>query len=236
MQKEAFDEYSEDIFFIVTVLILSFPSLVSAQGYHIEITLKGLSSDTVILGEYFTTRMIPKDTIVLDRKGHGVFEGTEPFQGGLYLVYYSPSRYFDMLLGDDQEFSIWADTSDFVNSIEFSGSDDNHIFQDYKNYLQLKRGEIEKQQSRLANAKSETDSIDIRDEIKHVNGDMEAYMDRIEADHASLFVKSFVGATREPFPPEDIMNGERRHDDSIRYFYYRNHYFDRFDPFDIRLL
>jgi thiol-disulfide isomerase/thioredoxin len=33
-----------------------------------------------------------------------------------------------------------------------------------------------------------------------------------------------------------MLTGERRHDDSIRFFYYREHYFDRFDPFNVRLL
>jgi thiol-disulfide isomerase/thioredoxin len=61
-------------------------------------------------------------------------------------------------------------------------------------------------------------------------------MDNIEDQHPTLFVSDFIGATREPFPPETMLNGERRHDDSIRYFYYREHYFDRFDPFNVRLL
>ena len=55
--------------------MLSLSSFMSAQGYRIEVEFKGLSNDTIILGEYFTSRMIPKDTIVLDQKGTGLFEG-----------------------------------------------------------------------------------------------------------------------------------------------------------------
>ena len=65
---------------------------------------------------------------------------------------------------------------------------------------------------------------------------MEAYMNQIEAEHSTLFVADFIGATREPIPPESMLTGERRYDDSIRHFYYREHYFDRFDPFNVRLL
>jgi len=221
---------------LAILLLLSISSLVSAQGYRIEIGLNGLANDTLIIGEYFTTRMVPKDTIVLDRKGKGVFEGSQSFQGGLYLVYFSPAHYFDMLMGDDQEFSISADTADLANSVVFSGSEDNRIFQEYKNYLKVKRGEIERQKSRLADAVSEADSALILDEQKRINKEMEAYMDQIEANPAPLFVKAFVGATREPFPPDELLKGERRYDDSIRFFYYKNHFFDRFDPFNIRLL
>ena len=52
---------------ILTGIILLLPASAWGQGYQIEVQLKGLSGDTLILGEYITTRMAPKDTIVLDQ-------------------------------------------------------------------------------------------------------------------------------------------------------------------------
>jgi len=209
-----------------TILLLS--STLTGQGYSIEVAISGLSRDTLILGEYFTSRMVPKDTIVVNEKGVGRFEGSDPFQGGLYLIYFSPGYYFDLLLGDDQEFKVKADTSDFAGSATFDGSEDNQIFQEYKSFLQRKRGELENQQAQLANAATGSDTAAIRDRQKQINVEMEEYMNKINHEHVSLFVSDFIGATRESFPPEDILTGERKHDDSIRYFYYRQHYFDRF--------
>jgi len=220
---------------ILAGFMLLNPISLSGQGYRIEIQLQGLSGDTVILGEYLTSRMVPKDTIVLDQKGSGIFEGETAFVGGLYLVYYSPRYYFDILLGDDQEFSLSADTVDLAGSVRFTGSDDNQIFKDYKDFLQQKREELQHQQSLLAGSSSASDSADIRDKQGEINKEMESYMDRIGMKHKSLFVSEFIGATREPLPPDDLLTGERRHDDSVRYFYYKQHYFDSFDPFNIRL-
>ncbi|HDR67696.1 MAG TPA: hypothetical protein ENN61_01465, partial [Bacteroidaceae bacterium] len=56
---------------LTVLLILLIP--LRGQGYNIEISIKGLSNDTLILGHYFTTRMIPTDTVVLDNRGRGVF-------------------------------------------------------------------------------------------------------------------------------------------------------------------
>jgi thiol-disulfide isomerase/thioredoxin len=220
---------------LLSVMLL-FSSSMLAQGYRIEVDIKGLSNDTLILGEYFTSRMIPKDTIVLDQKGLGIFEGKEAFTGGLYLVYVDPAHYFDLLLGDDQDLSIHADTADLVRSISFRDSDDNLIFQEYKSFLQEKRGELEKLTSMYNSASSSADSTEILTQQKLINKEMETYMDQIEAKYPKLFVTDFIGATREPFPPESMLTGERRYDDSIRFFYYREHYFDRFDPFNVRLL
>jgi thiol-disulfide isomerase/thioredoxin len=221
---------------ILAGLFLWIPVQLSAQGYKIEVTLNGLSEDTLILGEYFTSRMVPKDTIVLDRKGMGVFEGKEPFTGGLYLIYFSPTHYFDFLLDRDQVLAIKADTSDIHGSLEFEGSEDNRIFLEYKKNLQVKRGELEQQQAMFTGTESEEDSLRIVETQKRINREMEEYMDRLESDYSHLFAGKFVSATREPVPPAHLLNGDRRHDDSVRYYYIRNHYLDRFDPFDARLL
>jgi thiol-disulfide isomerase/thioredoxin len=220
---------------ILIGIILLLPNSVWGQGYQIEVQLKGLSGDTLILGEYITTRMAPKDTIVLDQNGKGIFKGENAFTGGLYLIYFSPSHYFDMLLGDDQQFSLVADTSDLAGSVKFTGSEDNQIFQDYKAFLQTKREELQNQQSSLTGASSASDTAAIRKKQEEINKEMETYMDRIETEHASLFVNDFISATREPLPPKELFTGQKIHDDSIGYFYYKQHYFDRFDPFNVRL-
>ena len=208
---------------------------VSGQGYRIEASINGLSGDTLILGEYFTTRMIPLDTILLDKNGEGTFTGEEPLAGGMYLVYIDPGHYFDMLIGEDQELKLFADTADLTGTLRFEGSEDNRIFLEYKNFLQQKREELQQLQSQMAEV-TEEEQRQILDKQKMINREMEAYMDDIEARHPDLFVSDFIGATREPFPPEEILTGERATDDSLRYYYYREHYFDRFDPFSVRLL
>ena len=145
-------------------------------------------------------------------------------------------HYFDFLLGDDQELQISADKNLLPGSVAFKGSEDNLIFLEYKNYLQAKREELQKEQSRLSANSSAADTLTVVERQKEINNEMEAFMDGIASDHEGLFVADFVGATREPIPPESLLTGERRHDDSIRYFYYRDHYFDHFDPFNMRLL
>ena len=97
------------MFSVLSFVSLMIPGFIFGQGYRIEITMEGLSRDTLVLGEYFTTRMIPKDTLVLDQKGYGVFEDDQTFQGGLYIIYFDPNHYFDLILGGDQDLAINAD-------------------------------------------------------------------------------------------------------------------------------
>jgi len=219
---------------LLSAILLS--TSILAQGYRIEVEFKGLSMDTIILGEYFTTRMIPRDTTVLDKEGRGVFEGQTAFTGGLYLIYLDPSHYLDLLLGDDQHLALTADTSDLANGVDFRSSEDNRVFKAYRSYLQERMAQRERLALQYKSASSQADSTRILEKQQELNREMEAYMDRIEADYPDLFVTDFIGATRDPVPPESLLTGEKRHDDSIRFYYYREHYFDRFDPFDLRLL
>ena len=207
-----------------------------AQGYRIEVEVRGAPGDTLILGEHFTSRMVPKDTIVLDENARGVFEGRQALSGGLYIMYLDPDHFFDFLLGDDQDLRIHASRDQLPGSVRFTGSEDNSVFLEYKNYLQQKRGELQQIQSTLNAGSSAADTLAVVERQKEINIQMEAFMDRLEQEHGDLFVSVFVGATREPFPPPSMLTGDRRHDDSVRYFYYRDHYLDRFDPFDLRLL
>ncbi len=208
----------------------------NGQGYQIEVDIKGLSGDTLILGEYFTSRMIPQDTLILQKNGTGVFKNETAFQGGLYLLYLSPDKYFDFLIGDDQQFSIKADIDNLAESIEFSGSEDNMLFQEYKDFLQKQRTILTQSQEGLSTAANAADSARVREKMNEINLGMEAYMNDFESAHPSLFVTKFIGATREAVPPAELLNGERRHDDSVRFFYRKDHFLDRFDPFDVRLL
>ncbi len=221
--------------FLISGILFGATSL-WAQGYRIEVEIKGAANDTLILGEHFTTRMVPKDTIVLDQKGAGIFENPEALTGGLYLLYLDPGHYFDFLLADDQVLQISADRDKLPDGVVFTGSEDNRIFQEYKAYLQKKREELNEVQSSLNAHSAASDTLAAIDRQKEINGEMEAYMDALAAEHADLFVADFINATREPLPPASMLTGEARHDDSLRYFYYREHYFDRFDPFDVRLL
>ena len=217
-------------------VLLFWTSLLWAQGYRIDVEIKGIPNGTIILGEYFTSRMVPKDTLVLDQGGKGSFTGTEALAGGLYLIYIDQDHYFDFLLGDDQELQISADRNHLPASVAFQGSEDNRVFLEYKNYLQTKRAELQKEQSRLNASSSSADTLAVVERQKEINSQMEAFMDGIATEHKELFVSDFVGATREPIPPESLLTGERSFDDSVRYFYYREHYFDFFNPFDVRLL
>lgn len=206
------------------------------QGYRIELSAKGMAHDTVILGEYFTSRMIPKDTVVLDNKGHGIFEGPDAFKGGLYLIYFDQNYFFDFLLDDQQQLSITTDTSDFIGKTSFKQSPNNDRFWEYKQLLKESRERASLLRKELSQAEQAADSARIQEQLNALDSHMEQFYSDLVSSSPDLFVSTFLAATRDPVPPEDILTGSPREIDSIRYMYYVRHYLDHFDVSDVRLL
>ncbi len=81
-------------------------------------------------------------------------------------------------------FLIKADTADLAGSISFTGSEDNSLFLDYKNFLQEKRGELNQTQSQISSSATAADSAMAQERIKEINHEMEDYMDDIEKEHS----------------------------------------------------
>lgn len=190
----------------------------------------------MILAEYFTNRMVPKDTAQISLEGEAVFKGEVPFDGGMYVMYFGSSYFFDFLMDRDQFFSITTDSSDLVKHTVFSGSTDNQLFYSYKQYLADQRKLQQQYEAQLAAAETISDSSLISRNMEELNEQMTAYIDGMTINNRETFFSTFLLAMKEHQAPENILNGTRRQQDSIRYVYYKDNYFNTFNVSDVRLL
>ncbi|MFZ5940507.1 MAG: redoxin family protein [Bacteroidota bacterium] len=221
-------------FAIAVLFVLSLP--LAGQGYEIEINVKQMAGKPVILGEYFTSRMVPKDTVILDKAGKGVFRGETAFKGGLYILYFSPTRIADFLMDKNQRFSIRIDPADLLNKTVFSGSSENVVFQEYKKYLEKQRTAMNALKTELEACTDAADSTRIRKNMDELNRQTGDYIDGLIEKDPGLFSSTFLRAMKDVEVPEELLKGTKQQVDSIRYFYYKNHFFDNMDPADVRLL
>ena len=105
--------------FIALLLIgcYSINSIASESGYKIEVHIQGLTQSQLILAHYFGGSVYPDDTLKLDSKGHGAFIGDKSLPQGIYLVYFEDGSSFQIILGDDQQFSLKTDTTNYVDNL-----------------------------------------------------------------------------------------------------------------------
>src|SRR5512133_2657930 len=115
-----------------TLVLITFlsviPLLSSGQlknGYEIDITIKDLKDSTIYLAYQLGDKQYIKDTLKLDRTGHGILHGREKLPEGIYLVVLPGKRYFEMLISGKQYFSLSCMYSDYFNTLRFTGSAEN---------------------------------------------------------------------------------------------------------------
>jgi thiol-disulfide isomerase/thioredoxin len=210
-----------------------------AQGYKIDITIHGWQDTTLILGHYFNKKMLVNDTILIDEKGKGQFEGEEPLPGGVYIIYMPDQKYFDIIIDEQQHFSIEANKEEPVQSLVIKGNDQEKAFNKYQRYIADQQNIANTIQSKIKeNADKQSDSIEIwKSELNEITQNVNSYWDKIIDSHKGTFLSSFIKAMREIKLP-DFDQGNTP--DSIiqwkRYAYFKEHYFDNMDMNDDRLL
>jgi thiol-disulfide isomerase/thioredoxin len=223
-------------FYLTIITLVSFNGFLFSQGYNIKLNAPDFSGQEVILVEYVANKMIPKDTAQINLLGEAEFSGDEAFDGGLYVIYFNSEYHFDFLLDTDQFFTVTTDSSDFVSNTHFEGSEDNSLFYDYKKFLGTKRILQNKYLEDLSEAKTKSDSSLVNKKIKKLRKEIDDHIVAlIEKNRPSMF-STFFQSMQDVKPPEDILTGTKRQNDSISYFYTKDHYFDNFDFTDIRLL
>jgi len=112
---------SKKTFSALIFLLLS--GFAFSQGYNIRLTLKPFTNSKVYLGYHYGKVKAVADSVVLDGNSTGVFKGVEKLPGGIYFIV-SPKKeiLFELLIDQQQQFSISADSARLPSSIVFTGS------------------------------------------------------------------------------------------------------------------
>jgi thiol-disulfide isomerase/thioredoxin len=209
----------------------------SGEGYEIKVKIIGIKDTTIILGHHIANSMYPDDTIRLDKNGSGVFKKKKVLPQGMYIIFLPNKNYFDIIVGENQKFSVENDTNNLFKRIKFTGSKENQIFYDYQYLLSDKREEVKKLQERKKEAKTKEEKDKITEQMKGIDSEVKKYKEKIIAENPETFVVKFIKATQDievPDPPKDT-NGKVT-DSMFQYNYYKAHYFDNLDISDARFL
>jgi thiol-disulfide isomerase/thioredoxin len=216
---------------VITLLIISLsPALSQKKGYSIDITINGLHDTTVIMGHYLGKSMYPDDTAKLDKAGKGILKGKKTLNQGMYIVYLPDGKYFEFIMGADQEFSIYNDTSDLIKNYKITGSPDNDVFASFQSFMLQKRGLMEELQKSYGTANDE-EKEKIRKQIEELGKERINKINAIVKQNPDLFASVFLKATLETDVPDSLKSNQEK-----AYQYYKKHYFDNFNLSDVRLL
>ncbi|QGY42912.1 redoxin domain-containing protein [Maribellus comscasis] len=219
--------------------ILFFITSVSfAQEHHIEVQINSAPNKKLSLAYYYLGNIYIKDTVDLDERGFGTFEGDTILPQGLYKMYLDEKNHFDFLLGADQTFSIKSDNFSGEN-ININGAIESEEFAKYVEFLknlQEKSAQLKQEFQQASGEEKEK----IQQELNELTPQLHNYWKNIKKKYPNSFVSAFLIANLVPVLDISTLPENVQNNDSLllaaRFNYQKEHYWDNFDYTDERLL
>jgi thiol-disulfide isomerase/thioredoxin len=225
--------------FIFLVPAYSFGQLKS--GYEIDVTIQGLQDSTVFLAYHLGDKQYIKDTIKLDRTGHGIVRGQEVLPQGIYMIVLPGRKYFELLISTGQHFAINCSYNDYISTLKFTGSEENSAFIEYQKKWIIMQQHAASISKRVQNNKQNNDSLKVLGSIQRIQEEnMKSYLKSVIKENNGNLLATLVKALLPIDVPEFSVPFGFANPDSVRwirnYIYNKDHFFDNIDLTDERLL
>ena len=215
----------------------------NSQNLKIDIKLENISDSTAYLAHYLDGRIFADDTTKLIN-GVGLFEKDTLLHQGIYVVYLPSKTYFDILIGNDQEFSIHSDSKDLVDKLKISGSKESEAFADFQKFMKAETENSKKLKDQYKDkADDEKAMAEYKELFKKADIEVKAFIKSLnEKFPAPSFVSAFANFTISPEAPDFnklIAEDFPDRDKEIKlrnYLWTKDNYLSNLDPADDRYL
>jgi peroxiredoxin len=226
---------------LLLAMVSAFGYSQAKGGYNISVSISGLRDSSIFLAYHFGDKQYLRDTVRLDSRGKGIFSGEKKLPQGIYMIVLPGRSYFEILVSENQQFSISCSYSDYVNTLEFRGSEENSYFIRYQKKWVALQKEASSIAKRLQSNKQNSDSLRIlTDKQKQQEKDMKDYLNQVISDNRNNLLGMLVKSMLPMDMPEFKIPAGTHNPDSIRwvmrYNYNTDHFWDNIDLTDERLL
>jgi hypothetical protein len=209
---------------------------VHAQACSIQLGLEENKNDTVLLAHYYNGNILVNDTLVTDQNGMAIIEGAESLPQGIYTLYFDAQKQLDFLIGKDHKLIIQEKNG----KLKVSGSTESVRFQAYVDFLNERKKQAGNLQERLNQLSEQADSVSlIKQQLRVLDDEVEKRWQQEAENAAGSFYGKFAASNIRVTIDEDEIPAEVLANDSLlwafKYNFNKNHYWDHFDLYDIRM-
>lgn len=202
----------------------------------IKIKVEGIKSGEVSLIGILADQNYKAATAQVGADGSFTFKGDKPFEAGLYFVLLPNESNFQVIIDEDQTFSLNTNTRDLVGAMKVEGSKENQLL--YENLLFERdyQRQFQKLTSEMNSAGEGTPAYEAKKaERQEIIDARTATLEKIFDANPNAFFTSFKRAGQNPNPRDiRLPNGEK--DNEAITWHYRRDFWKGVDFEDERLL
>lgn len=212
-------------------------SSLAQSGYQIRFKVEGLKDTTAYLGYYYGESTFVKDTADVNHAGEFVFEGKQTLPQGVYFLVLNRTRLFELVVSQDQHFSLETSTSDYVGRMKVEGDIDNKLFFENMVFNMERHKEAEPHIKIIQDSTlSEDRKKEAREQFAKVNEKVMAYQDDVIRQHPNTLTARIFKANKPVKIPDPPVRSDGKIDSTFQLRWYREHFFDNFDLADDALI
>lgn len=210
------------------IIVVSFISVSLEAQYDINIDIANYENDTLIIGYYYGDKQLVHDTLYSEKQGQFKLQGEDTLTSGLYMILTLPDKEYVQFNVNDTEknFDISYDLNN-KGIVNFKGSRDNEIFQNYMQMLGDLRPKAEQLRDTIASLKEANKSFAaFEKELDDLDQKVMSTQKDIIENHPTT-ISSLILKSSEEIEVPEFKDAEDQQ--LARFRYYKKHYFDNVD-------
>jgi thiol-disulfide isomerase/thioredoxin len=213
------------------------------EGYKIEVKFKQDVSDTFVYLAHYYAKPLPTiyktDSGRVVNKRTVIIESKDSVFGGVYMILFANrSKFTEFILNNGDAYTINIDTTDMPKNISFKTSEENSRYVDYERFLIDYGARQQKFSEGLKNAKTTADTQALRDQSGKLAKELFRYRANYAQKYPNTYLSNVFNAMATPEVPEGkhYLPGGKTEDTLFAYNYYKQHYWDKFNFNDARIM
>lgn len=210
---------------------LLFTAYSAHSQYQIDIQIEEVAdSADLFLGYYFAGKTYVRDTATFNEERGYAFSGDDSLDKGMYFLAQNGSLLFDLVVGDDQFFTLKTNSQDYVDFMEVEGDEENSLFFDNMHFNRKRNEEATPLVEILRDSTSSSEAkADAQGKFEEINARVEDYVEMVLNDHPGSILAAILGANKRLGIPEEEAAKIDMNDKKARFAYFRDHYWDNID-------
>lgn len=230
----------KNFFCTLFTVLLGFSTLMGQD--KIKLTVKTAVPDTskyVYLAHYRGYKQFIKVDSAKVHKGLLNFESKEePWGGGMYLVVFSSSKYFELLVsGKEKDIFMEFDTTNFIQSVNFKKSPENNHYYAFRKFMNGKMEEAKALQEPFKDEKDENKLAAFRVKMGAWQEDLDKEIKKRANEHPDYFSSKMIKAGMDPEIPQNVPPlPDGKPNNELILQLYKAKYFANFDFSDARMV
>jgi len=209
----------------------------SGNAFQLDFTIRGMTGGHVFLTGMYGGQFYTIDSFEVNSTGYTLIQRPSFLPQGMYYIVLQ-DRYttVQLIVTDEQTFSMTSSGPDIVGNMQVKGCDETTLLYENLKFEQKYRAEYEGLKQRINSAPmGSTEAITLEKERQAKIDERRSHIQRHAEDHPDAFYTTFKLAGQNPRLTEPkLPNGEI--DTELQVTRYRQHYWDNVDFSDERLL